>query len=133
MRPSRMWQVAAWSCVYVAVTWTRRVYADIGWPYFFFALDTRWAIGWYALLIAMHLAIYTACVCASRGRMRCCPDGAHTIAALGRLSRSRLGIKENALQLGAPSKVSVEAESGLEHSSASGVAPPNYQTTIIDL
>jgi len=76
VRRSRVCVLVVYSFVYIVVLWTRRVFGDsetTDWPYFFLKIQNWGATFWYVVLIALHLAVYMLCVCASTGRRRCCP------------------------------------------------------------
>ncbi|CAE8688163.1 unnamed protein product [Polarella glacialis] len=60
--------VLVWSSIYCVFSWIQHAFTDF-WPYFFLQLNFA-ALFWYALLLLLHVALFSAAVCASDWKRR---------------------------------------------------------------
>lgn len=59
----------AWQCLYCAFAWAQHAETNF-WPYFFMALDTWQAVGWYLAMFCLHLLAYGVVALLSRAKSR---------------------------------------------------------------
>ena len=69
LHPAALPLLICWACLYMATCWLQQAYTGF-WPYFFMSTASWSAVGWYALLILLHVASFGLVALGSRLKAR---------------------------------------------------------------